>query len=101
MVAPDLPAPLLLPHRLKELRLALPLLLGSPLRSLGTAAFFSLLFRLGLGFQAEGAAHRRPVCPKPPSPRSVEGNASVSSHSTRVTGATTNCAMRSPRRMMN
>src|SRR5262249_34961793 len=47
------------------------------------------------------ARRQRPVLPKPPSPRTVVGSVSTSSSSARTTGATTSCAMRSPRRRVN
>ena len=42
-----------------------------------------------------------PVCPKPPSPRSDGGSSRTGVHSIRLTGATTSCAIRSPRRIVN
>src|SRR6185436_192950 len=42
--------------------------------------------------------HRRSVLPNPPPPRVVDASDSSSVHSMRTTGATTSCAMRSPRR---
>ena len=42
-----------------------------------------------------------PVLPKPPSPRSLAGSAATSRHAMRATGATTSCAMRSPRRSVD
>src|SRR6185503_588441 len=42
--------------------------------------------------------HRRSVLPNPPPPRVVGASDSSSVHSMRTTGATTSCAMRSPRR---
>ncbi len=45
-----------------------------------------------------GCARRaqRPVEPKPPSPRAVEGSSSTSRMSARATGAMTSCAIRMP-----
>lgn len=47
------------------------------------------------------SAHALPVLPKPPAPRAVGSSSEISalSTATRVTGATTSCAMRSPGRM--
>ncbi len=50
--------------------------------------------------QAQPDETRRPVHPvdpNPPAPRSLSGSADTVSHVTRVTGATTSCAMRMPR----
>ncbi len=41
-----------------------------------------------------------PVLPKPPAPRTLSGSSSTTSKCARETGATTNCAMRSPRRIV-
>ncbi len=42
-------------------------------------------------------AHARPVLPKPPAPRAVPASDSAGSNAARATGATTSCAIRSPR----
>src|SRR5258708_7383050 len=52
-----------------------------------------------LGKAQHGSA-QRPVEPKPPAPRVLAGKAATRSKATRVTGATTSWAMRSPRRMV-
>ena len=60
---------------------------------------------LGLGWVWQPApvqlpsATTPPVDPKPPSPRAVSPRSSTSSQVPRVTGASTSCAIRSPRRM--